>query len=235
LPENVPLYMDMRVKDFLNFATRVKGVSGTASKKQIDLVLEECSLRHVADRYIKTLSKGYKQRVGLAQALIGEPEILILDEPTIGLDPNQIVEIRSLIKKMAGKKTVILSSHILPEVKMISDRIIIINNGEIVATDTPDNLDNRLQSAREISLVVDGDEETVLGLIQRVPNVLTVLVSNQTREGTEYIVSSLKDKDVRADLAYAIVRSRKKCSLLEMKTISMSLEDIFMKLVTKEK
>ncbi len=234
LPENAPLYSDMRVSDFLKFSARVKGVPFRRRKKNISQVIDECSLQSVYKRLVRNLSKGFRQRLALAQALIGDPEILILDEPTIGLDPKQIIEIRELIKKMAGKKTVILSTHILPEVSMISNRVIIINNGRIVASGSPDNLHEKLRASNEIFILARGDEETALNLIKSVPNVLSVRVEKRTDDGIEYIVDSEKDADIRPELASAIVKSRKKCQLLELRTISMSLEDIFLKLVTKE-
>jgi len=234
LPENAPLYTDMRVQDFLKFAARVKGIGRMKRKTAVSLAVEECSLQPVTHRIIKTLSKGYRQRVALAQALLGDPGILILDEPTLGLDPKQIIEIRALIKAKAGKKTVILSTHILPEVSMMCDRVIIINEGRIIAIDSPERLHHKLKSAHEIALLARGNEELVLDLIKAVPHVLNVRVSNRTKDTVECIVDADKNVDIRPALAAAIVKSRRKCELLELKSLAMSLEDIFLKLVTKE-
>lgn len=234
LPENVPLYYDMSVKDFLSFAASLKKIKGKQRRLQIDSVISECSLESVEEKLIKTLSKGYKQRVGIAQALLGDPEIVILDEPTIGLDPKQIIEIRNLIKKMAGKKTVILSTHILPEVSMICDRVIIINQGKIIAIDTPDNLNEKLASKTQIRMIITGETDTVVNLLEKVDNVESVRVGKQLIEGFEYFIESDRAHDIRSDLIKTIVRSRKKVEVLEAQSVGMSLEDIFLQLVTKE-
>lgn len=234
LPENVPLYSDMSVTDFLKFSCRVKGVSCKNFSSEISRVVNECALVKVQNKLICALSKGYKQRVGLAQALVGDPDILILDEPTVGLDPKQIIEIRELIKRMAGSKTVILSTHILPEVSMISDRVIIINEGKIAAIDTPKNLHDRLQSSQDISLLIKGKESDIMALLNSVPNILNVKLKAEQGDCFEFVVSGEKDSDIRPVLAKTIVTSDKSVQLLEIKTVSLSLEDIFLHLVTKE-
>jgi len=235
LPENVPLYLDMRVMDFFSFVAQVKGVSRKGYKKQIDEIINDCNLGSITHKLIGSLSKGFRQRVGLAQALIGDPEVLILDEPTIGLDPKQIIEIRQLIKKMAGKKTVILCTHVLPEVSMVSDRVIIINEGQIVAIDTPDNLNTRLRSTNELLLIVDGAEDLVMQTVNDLSNVISVDVRSRSTEGTEYVIHTDIKSDIRHDLAKSIVNKRGKLRLLEMRAVSLSLEDIFLQLVTKER
>ncbi|MBI5874361.1 MAG: ATP-binding cassette domain-containing protein [Deltaproteobacteria bacterium] len=191
LPENVPLYKDMTVEDYLNFAAGIKGVEGKKVKVAVAKAMDECVLTDVSYKFISELSKGYRQRVGLAQALVNDPEVLILDEPTIGLDPKQIIEIRKLIKNLAGRRTVILSTHILPEVSMTCQRVVIINDGRVVAVDTA--------SASGVG---------------------------------EYIVEAIKGRDIRKEIAPCIVN--KGWALLELKPQEMSLEDIFVKLVTKE-
>ncbi|MBI5682169.1 MAG: ATP-binding cassette domain-containing protein [Deltaproteobacteria bacterium] len=148
LPENVPLYRDMVVTDYLKFAAGIKGIKKYDMDDRVNKVMDDCALQDVSRKLIGELSKGYRQRVGLAQALVNDPDVLILDEPTIGLDPNQIIEIRKLIKGLAGKRTIILSTHILPEVSMICHRVVIINKGEVVAVDTPQNMTSRIQGGR---------------------------------------------------------------------------------------
>jgi ABC-2 type transport system ATP-binding protein len=234
LPENVPLYHDMRVMDFFRFVAKIKGLSPKAFKNEISRIIEECSLQSVSNRIIATLSKGYKQRVGIAQALIGNPEILILDEPTIGLDPKQIIEIRTLIKQLAGKKTVILCTHVLPEVSMVSDRVIIINEGQIVAIDSPDNLDKRLRKSHQIAVTVRGDEKTVVDIISALHHVYYVKVHARHADCVEYVVESYVKSDIRHEIAVALVEQRTNVQLLEIKSIALSLEDIFLKLVTQE-
>jgi ABC-2 type transport system ATP-binding protein len=229
LPENVPLYHVMTVDSFLRFAAQAKEVEPKQQKGEVDRVIAECGLKKVRGRIIGNLSKGYRQRVGLAQALINNPPILILDEPTIGLDPTQIVEIRSLIKGLGEERTVVLSSHILPEVAQICGRVIIINKGRILATDTPDNLRNNMEGASRTRARVPGDPKAVSEAIQSVQGVLKVSKS----DGEDvFDIEADKGKDVRADIARAIVN--KGFDLLEFETVSLSLEDIFVQLVTEE-
>ena len=159
LPENPPLYLDMSVRAYLGFVGRLKGMSGAKLRGRIDWVVERCGLAEVKDRLIANLSKGFKQRVGIAQALVHEPEIIVLDEPTIGLDPRQIIEIRSLIRSLAGEHSIILSTHILPEVKTICDRVLIINRGRIVIEDTVDNLENSGKKLEEVFVELINKEE----------------------------------------------------------------------------
>ncbi|MFC1808735.1 ABC transporter ATP-binding protein [Candidatus Omnitrophota bacterium] len=232
LPENVPLYYEMRVIRFLHYVAAIKGVSRKTREEVVQKTMLECGLLDVERRQIKKLSKGYRQRVGLAQAMIGDPKLLILDEPTTGLDPKQIIEIRSLIKNMAGNKTVILSTHILPEVSMICDRVIIINEGKIIAIDSPHNLEKRLKSGLDIILVVKGDSHRVEDEILKIKGVSSIQAkATNGHDVNEFIVSSSEGVDIRADLAKMITH---KFSLLEMKTRRLSLEDIFVQLVTEE-
>ncbi|MBN1492550.1 MAG: ATP-binding cassette domain-containing protein [Candidatus Omnitrophica bacterium] len=231
LPENVPLYYEMRVQHFLQYVAAIKGVSRKDRPKEIERVVRECGLFDVERRQIKTLSKGYKQRVGLAQALIGNPDVIILDEPTTGLDPKQIIEIRSLIKNMAGNKTVILSTHILPEVSVICDRVIIINEGNIVAIDTPHNLEKRLKQGQDIVVLVKGDQHKVEDELFKIEGVTGIVVKECNEGVYEYVVSSKEGIDVRGTLAKNVAQ---KYELLELRMSRLSLEDIFVKLVTKE-
>ncbi len=233
LPENVPIYNDMEVSAYLNFVTEVKGVPKKLRKEKIQQVIKNCGLESVSNRMIKNLSKGYRQRVGLAQALVNDPEVLILDEPTMGLDPKQITEIRHLIKELATEKTIILSSHILPEVSMICQRVVIINQGKVVAEDTTENLTSRSQTSRRILLQVDGPSEVVLKILREVNGVNRVQRKDQvTGNIFNYEVEASKDRDVRRDLAHAIVQSGN--GLLELRPVEVSLEDVFVKLVTEE-
>jgi ABC-2 type transport system ATP-binding protein len=229
LPENVPLYMDMTTRRFLEFAATAKGVPRSHVRKEIDRVMEICAVTSIASRIIGHLSKGYRQRIGIAQALLNDPPILILDEPTIGLDPTQIVEIRSLIKELGTERTIILSSHILPEVSQLCQRILIINNGQIIATDTPANLTTQLQSNLQVYLEVDGPRSDIMAKIGEIPGVLAVKPANGD---STYLIESKRGRDLRPELARAVVEHG--WHLRELKLQDLSLEDIFMQLVTDE-
>lgn len=231
LPENVPLYHEMTVERFLTFAAQAKGVEKREIKGAVGRVVEECGLKQVQKRIIGHLSKGYKQRVGLAQALLHNPPVLILDEPTIGLDPTQVVEIRDLIRTLGRERTIILSSHILPEVSQTCQRVIIINKGRIVAVDTVANLTSQLQTSRKIFLTVAAPPEEVLLTLRGQNGVLKA--EQQPGEGpARFIVEMDKDKDIRPDLARTLVG--KGWDLLELKSQELSLEEVFMQLVTEE-
>jgi len=234
LPENVSLYTDMRTTDYLNFVGRIKGIKRHATLKQLVAhVVELCSLGSVQKRTIGKLSRGYRQRVGLAQALLGDPEVLILDEPTIGLDPKQIVEIRKLIKGLGGERTIILSTHILPEVQMICERVIIINNGKIVAIDTPNNLNRQLSKRLIIFMEIEGEPQKVVTALGNVDGVIEVKQKSKKKgKVKQYEVVTNPDKDVRKELAHAVFENQ--LGLYELKTMEMSLEEIFLKLVTQE-
>jgi ABC-2 type transport system ATP-binding protein len=232
LPETVPVYADLSVTQYLNFVAEAKGLPRLSRRQRVGQAIERCLLDEVRGRIIGKLSKGFRQRVGLAQALIGDPPVLILDEPTIGLDPKQIIEIRSLIRNMQGERTVILSTHILPEVSMVCQRMIIINDGRIVAVDTPENLTRRLQRSTQVLLQVEGPPEQVTGRLRDVAGVLHV----QTKDGAgglrRYLVETDKGRDLRRELARVVCSSG--WGLLELRPVDMSLEDIFIRLVTEE-
>jgi ABC-2 type transport system ATP-binding protein len=233
LPEDVPLYHDMTVWDFLNFVADVKGVAKTDKPRQLEQAVERCGIQSVRTRLIGNLSKGFRQRVGLAQALLHDPEVLVLDEPTTGLDPAQIIEIRELIKELAGEKTIILSTHILPEVSMICQRVVIINKGKIVAVDTTENLTDRMQKSTKVVLEVDGPPDQVRQSLATVPGVIGVETTEQVQEQIcRYQIDSAKDRDVRRELAAAVMANG--WGLLELRAIEMSLEDVFVQLVTRE-
>jgi ABC-2 type transport system ATP-binding protein len=232
LPENVPLYPDMPVAAYLSFVAEIKGIGRGERKHRVAGVMERCLIADVQHRSIGKLSKGYRQRVGLAQALVSDPEVLILDEPTLGLDPKQITEIRSLIKSLAGQHTVILSTHILPEVSMVCSRVLIIHQGQIVAGDTPENLTARLSQSARIQVHVEGPAEAVAAEIRRLPGVRSV-EQKVVGDGTgTFVVESARDRDVRRDLSRALVG--KGWGLLELRPLGMTLEEIFLRLVTEE-
>lgn len=233
LPENPPLYPEMTVKEYLQFAGEIKKVPKDQLPSRIEEVMQTVGITDVAGRLLKNLSKGYKQRVGLAQAMIGKPDILILDEPTAGLDPKQILEIRQLIKELGKAHTVILSSHILPEVSAVCKRVLIINQGVIVADDTPENLAKRLLGGSQLLLRVEGAREQVESVIRKVPDVKNVSFRESQEPGTvEVVVESDKDKDIRRDISKAI--SAAGLPILVMRSLDMTLEEIFLHLTTKE-
>jgi len=233
LPENVPLYKDMIVEDYLAFAAGIKGVESKKVKGIVAKVMDECVLTDVSYKFIGELSKGYRQRVGLAQALVNDPEVLILDEPTIGLDPKQIIEIRKLIKNLAGRRTVILSTHILPEVSMTCHRVVIINDGRVIAVDTPQNLTSKVTGANRFLVKIEGPSQHVIKEIESINGVEKVIKKDTSANGIgEYIIESVKGKDIKKEIAPCVVN--KGWALLELRPQEMSLEDIFVKLVTKE-
>jgi ABC-2 type transport system ATP-binding protein len=228
LPENVPLYPDLSVTQFLRFAAAAKKLEPKAEAGEIGRVVEACGLEEVRQTLTSSLSKGYRQRLGLAQALLGSPPLLILDEPTIGLDPSQIVEIRQLIKDLAGAHTVILSSHILPEVSQICQRVIIINHGQIIASDSPQNLSRQMSRGRRISLTVAGPGDAVAAALAGAPGVQEVTHQGEDR----YLVETASDQEVRPALSRLLVE--KGWDLLELKAQEFTLEDVFLNLVTEE-
>ncbi len=232
LPELPPVYPDMTVNEYLAFVGRIKGIPRRELKSRLGEVSEKCAVTEVQNRQIGKLSKGYRQRVGLAQALIHNPEVLVLDEPTAGLDPKQIIETRELIKGLAGRHTVILSTHILPEAAKTCQRVVVINAGKIVAVGTPDELTRRLQGFETILLSVEGVAAEVQEKLQRVEGVNQVEARDTSDGRVTYEVHAEKGKDVRAELARAVVESHWK--LYELRTSGMSLEDIFLKLTTKD-
>ncbi|HYK91690.1 MAG TPA: ATP-binding cassette domain-containing protein [Acidobacteriota bacterium] len=233
LPETPPVYPEMTVESYLNFVAKIKGAPSNQRKSQVDDVMGKCSIGDVRNRIIGKLSKGYKQRVGLAQSLLNNPDVLILDEPTIGLDPKQISEVRTLIKSLAGNHTVILSTHILPEVSMTCDRVVIIHNGKVVAMDTPDGLTHQAKGAERIALLVDGPKEAVLEKLQAVDGVVSIQsTGGENGKPVSFNVECKLDTDLRRTLASVVVTQG--WGLLELKGVSLSLEDVFINLVTKE-
>lgn len=234
LPELPPLYLDMTVNDFLDFCARLKEVDKKTWKSQKEDIMELVKITHVRHRLIRNLSKGYRQRVGLAQALVGAPEVLILDEPTVGLDPKQIIEIRKLIKALGKSHTIILSSHILPEVSAVCERVVIINKGRIVAIDTPENLSKNLSDFTKFRMTIAGPDKKVRDLIQDVYGVKYLEVQNTGKEDEFiYIVEADKDVDVRKPIFYKLAQAG--YPILELRSLGLSLEEIFLQLTTEEK
>jgi len=233
LPEAVPLYTDMKVAAYLEFVAEVKGMDRRERRRSINQIMEKCRIVDVQRMLIASLSRGYRQRVGIAQALLNNPEVLILDEPTVGLDPQQIIEIRQLIKELSGQSTIILSTHILPEVSMVCQRVIIINDGHIIAVDTPENLTTRLQSSAKLLLTVDGPVSQVEEALTQLPGVLRVEPKDESRDATvSFVVESERSRDLRRDVSRLIVD--RGWGLLELRPADMTLEEIFIRLVTEE-
>jgi len=234
LPEQPPVYMDMTVKDYLDFVANLKLVEKKQKKSQLSDIMDLVKIGDHRNRLIKNLSKGYKQRVGLAQALVGSPEVLVLDEPTVGLDPKQIIEIRKLIKALGKEHTIILSSHILPEVSAVCERVVIINKGEIAAIDTPENLSKNFDTASKLLVSIAGPKNSVENAIKEIYGVKYVeTAAEKDKDSISYIVESDKDIDIRKPLFFAMAKLG--YPIIELKTSGMSLEDIFLQIVTQEK
>jgi len=234
LPETPPLYPEMEVAEYLTFVGKLKGMGGNSLRKRVDEVSEKCNVADVRHKLVSKLSKGYKQRVGLAQAIIHNPEVLILDEPTSGLDPKQILETRDLIKGLAGEHTIILSTHILPEVEQICERVVIISRGKLVATDSMENLTNRMRGSEVIGLTVEGQSESgiVQEKLERVAGVSRVILKLAQDSSCAFEIESLQGRNIRADLARAVVEAG--WNLTELRPVSMSLEEVFLQLTASE-
>lgn len=232
LPELPPLYMDMTVQEYLEFAAELKKLPKEKRESDISEVMKLTRLQDVSGRLIKNLSKGYKQRVGLAQAILGFPEIIILDEPTVGLDPKQIIEIRELIRTLSKKHTVILSSHILAEVREVCDYILIISKGKLVASDTPENLELLRNGASSLELEVKVAPETARAILSTIDDIDAMEMHSENENLTRVKLETKNGADIREAVFYAF--AEEKCPLLEMKTAKASLEDIFMELTQKE-
>ena len=234
LPETVPLYTDMSVEDYLAFMGKIRGMTGRQINRRIDDVIDICRLQEYFTTYIHKLSKGFRQRVGIAQAILHEPEVLVLDEPTIGIDPIQVVETRELIRDLGGERTVIVSTHILPEVSALCERVIIIHEGQIVAVDRPENLATRLRGVERIEMDVLGPTRDVVSAMAKVGSVTAVHRKPPTAGEAygSYEVEAEQGMDVRAELAGAVVNGG--WNLLRLESVGMSLEEIFLRLTTNE-
>jgi ABC-2 type transport system ATP-binding protein len=238
LPETPPLYPEMEVREYLTFVGKLKGMSGASLATRVGEVSERCAIADVSTKLISKLSKGYRQRVGLAQAIIHNPDVLILDEPTAGLDPKQIIETRDLIRSLAGDHTIILSTHILPEVEHICEQVIIISKGKLVATDSVQNLQNRARGVESVVLEVEGrdtalDSKIIQQRLEMVSGVSRVLFKQSLNNRSQFEVESLKDRFIRGDLARAVVEAG--WNLNELRPSAMSLEEIFLQLTGAEK
>lgn len=237
LPENPPLYPEMTVAEFLDFVARIKGVKKKDCSAKVDSAIERCQLIEQRTEIIRKLSKGYRQRVGIAQAIVHEPPVIILDEPTVGLDPRQIIEVRNLIKSLAGDHTIILSTHILPEVSMTCDRVTIVNRGKVIATNSPDLLMAQLKGSFGYEVEVEGDVENLISCLQKISGVSAVEI-DRTRSSlpashTLFQINCTANTEVGKKIAATIVNQG--LGLLEMRRTRLSLEDVFLQLTTEEK
>jgi len=230
LPEHLPIYPDLTVTEYLNFVGKIKGLSGNALQAGLNSVLEKCGLADVSKRLIANLSRGYRQRVGLAQAIIHNPEVLILDEPTVGLDPKQIIEIRELIKNLRGEHTIVLCTHILPEATAVCQKVVIINKGQIVAVDSQERLSAQMQTSERLSFTIQEHERLNTDKILGIEGVLKL--SPDTEHSGAFVVETKLGSDVRSAVAKIIVEDG--LGLLELKSLTVSLEDVFLHLTTEE-
>ena len=232
LPETVPLYTDMTVRGYLEFMGSIRGLNKDRTRRRMSEVVDICRLEEYTNTLIGKLSKGFRQRVGIAQAILHEPDILILDEPTIGIDPIQVVETRQLIKDLGSERTVVISTHILPEVSVICQRVVIIHEGEIVAMDHPENLAERLQGAAQVVVEVRGPSEKVVDALKSIDGVRRVATSAKVNDTASYTVTSNHDEDLREEVARKVVQQG--WGLLSQESVSMTLEQIFLRLTTEE-
>ncbi|MDD2392665.1 MAG: ATP-binding cassette domain-containing protein [Eubacteriales bacterium] len=228
LPENPPLYLDMTAMEFLQFVADLKGVKRADRARHLAEIMKMVKITDVANRLIKNLSKGYKQRVGIAQAMVGNPEVLVLDEPTVGLDPKQIIEIRTLIKELGKQHTVILSSHILPEVSAVCDRVVIISRGKIVAVNTTENLSKQYSKSGKFRLTVEGPTKEIVQSLRMIPGVKSASVVGERQSGSSTIdVENDTKEDIRKQVFFEMARHS--WPILEMRSMDATLEDIFLK------
>ena len=230
MPEGVPLYTDLTVKEFVTYMSEIKNVERKERKEKVQKVIEQTGLKDVEKKLIKNLSRGYKQRVSMAGALVGEPKILILDEPTVGLDPKQITEIRNLIKELGKTHTIILSSHILSEVSQICNKVIIINKGKIVAVDAPENLEEKVASKNCIYVTVEDTENKMENVKEKIKEITKLELLENNEDGTkQYIIESEENIDLRKTLFTELAKEN--ITIFEMKKADSTLEDAFMKLI----
>ena len=227
LPEAVPLYTDMTIRSYLDYLARLRGVSKDKLKRRVGDVIEQCHLQEYADVHIGKLSKGFKQRVGVAQAIVHEPQVLILDEPTIGIDPIQIASTRQLIRELGKERTVLISTHILPEVSVICERVVIIDHGKIIAEDKIENLSAMVTGSRRVRMEVEGPTKKVADAIRSIKGVTRV-----SYQDSRYLVEYPASQDLRSKLSEAVVQGG--FTLLSIESAEMSLEDVFLKLTMQD-
>ena len=234
MPENVPLYYELTAKEFVTYMAELKMVKRNVRKEEVEKVIKDVGLEEVQNKLIRNLSRGYKQRVSMAGALIGNPDVIILDEPTVGLDPKQITEIRNLIKELGRKHTVILSSHILSEVSQICERVIIINKGKVIAIDTPENLEKATKDKNSISIIVEDPKDNVKNLKEKISQIDSIEFIKDNEDGTkQYIIASSSDIDLRKKLFEVL--PKEEIVIFELKKTETTLEDAFIKLIDKSK
>ena len=234
MPENVPLYYELTAKEFVSYMAELKLVKRSERKQEVEKVLKETGLEDVKNKLIRNLSRGYKQRVSMAGALVGNPDVIILDEPTVGLDPKQITEIRSLIKELGKKHTVILSTHILSEVSQICERVIIINKGKIVAVDTPENLEKATREKNGIMVTVEDPKGNMSNLKDKIKEIDSVELVKDNEDGTkQYLITTSTDMDLRKPLFEVL--PKEEIVIFELRKTETTLEDAFIKLIDTEK
>lgn len=234
MPEGVPLYNDLTVREFVNYMAELKLVKARHRQEKVEKVIEETGLKEVENKLIRNLSRGYKQRVGLAGALVGDPKVIILDEPTVGLDPKQITEIRDLIKELGKNHTVILSTHILSEASQICEKVIIINKGKIIAVDTPENLEKKVIKGNAILITVEDPKNNMENLKEKMPDILDIKLEKQIEDGTkQYLITSKKDCDIRNQLFEIL--PKEDIVIFELKKVEATLEEAFIKLIENNK
>jgi len=230
MPEGVPLYSELTVKEFVNYMAELKKVNKKERKEKVSKIIEQTGLKNVENKLIRNLSRGYKQRVSMAGSLVGEPKVLILDEPTVGLDPKQITEIRQLIKELGKEHTVILSSHILSEISQICSKVIIINKGKIVAIDTPENLEKKVNNNNNIYVTVEDTENKMETIKEKIPEIPEIKLIKENEDKTkQYVIKAENDKDLRKMIFKEFAKEN--ITIFEMKQADTTLEDAFMKLI----
>ena len=234
MPEGVPLYSDLTVKEFVTYMAELKGVPRKEKKEKVQKAINETGLTDVQNKLTRNLSRGYKQRVSMAGALVSNPKVIILDEPTVGLDPKQVTEIRALIKELGKEHTVILSSHILSEVSQICNRVIIINNGKIIAVDTPENLEKKVIKDNSVYVTVEDNDNKIETVKEKLPEVKEIKLVTENEDKTKkYIISAEKDVDLRKSIFNTFAKEG--ITIFEMKQADATLEDAFMQLISSEK
>lgn len=234
MPETTPLYNDLTPREFVSYMAELKGVSSKTRKEETTKVLKQVNIEDVQNKLIRNLSRGYKQRVSLAGALIGDPKVLVLDEPTVGLDPKQVMQIRELIKSLGKNHTVILSSHILSEVNQICEKVIIMNKGEIVAIDTPENLENNVKTENSLLVTIEETSENVEDIARKLPNVKSINLIRKLPDGTkQYSITPKGEIDIRKEVSEGF--SKNNITIFELKKEDATLEEAFIKLIDKQK